>query len=103
LPTSTSDKLEAYPTLTHPAELDLAKHILRFPETLQAVADDDKPNWLTNYLYDLAGKFSVFYDNCPVLQSDEPTRSSRLTLCRLTADVMKRGLNLLGIDVIEQM
>ncbi len=90
-------------TLDHPAELDLAKHILRFPETLQAVADDDKPNWLTAYLYDLAGKFSVFYDNCPVLQSEEPTRSSRLTLCRLTADVMKRGLNLLGIDVIEQM
>jgi arginyl-tRNA synthetase len=89
--------------LSHPTELDLAKHILRFPETLQSVADDDKPNWLTSYLYDLAGKFSVFYDNCPVLQSEEPTRSSRLTLCRLTADVMKRGLNLLGIDVIEQM
>ncbi|HUJ09712.1 MAG TPA: arginine--tRNA ligase [Verrucomicrobiae bacterium] len=90
-------------TLAHPSELDLAKHILRFPETLQALADDDKPNWLTSYLYDLAGKFSAFYDNCPVLQSEEPTRSSRLTLCRLTADVMKHGLNLLGIDVIEQM
>jgi len=90
-------------TSDHPAELDLAKQILRFPETLQAVADDDKPNWLTAYLYDLAGRFSVFYDNCPVLQSEEPTRSSRLTLCRLTADVMKCGLNLLGIDVIEQM
>jgi arginyl-tRNA synthetase len=90
-------------TLEHPAELDLAKHILRFPETLQAVAEDDKPNWLTSYLYDLANKFSAFYENCPVLQSPEPTRSSRLVLCRLTADVMKRGLNLLGIDVIEQM
>jgi len=89
--------------LEHPAELDLAKHILRFPETLQAVAEDDKPNWLTGYLYDLANKFSAFYENCPVLQSPEPTRSSRLVLCRLTADVMKRGLNLLGIDVIEQM
>jgi arginyl-tRNA synthetase len=89
--------------LEHPAELDLAKHLLRFNETLQAVADDDKPNWLTSYLYELAGKFSVFYDNCPVLQSEEPLRSSRLSLCRLTADVMKRGLNLLGISVIEQM
>jgi arginyl-tRNA synthetase len=90
-------------TLEHAAELDLAKHILRFPETLQAVVDDDKPNWLTGYLYDLANKFSTFYENCPVLQSAEPTRSSRLALCRLTADVIKRGLNLLGIDVIEQM
>jgi arginyl-tRNA synthetase len=90
-------------SLLHPAELDLAKHLLRFATTLQAVADDDKPNWLTGYLYELAGKFSVFYDNCPVLQSAEPLRSSRLSLCRLTADVMRCGLNLLGIAVIEQM
>jgi arginyl-tRNA synthetase len=90
-------------SLEHAAELDLAKHILRFPETLHAVAEDDKPNWLTGYLYDLTGKFSAFYENCPVLQSAEPTRSSRLLLCRLTADVIKRGLNLLGIEVIEQM
>ncbi len=90
-------------TLEHPAELDLAKYLLRFGETLQAVADDDKPNWLTGYLYELAGRFSVFYDDCPVLQSAEPLRSSRLSLCRLTADVMRRGLNLLGIAVIEQM
>jgi arginyl-tRNA synthetase len=89
--------------LDHPAELDLAKHLLRFAETLQQVADDDKPNWLTGYLYDLTTKFSTFYENCPVLQSAEPTRSSRLVLCRLTADVIQRGLNLLGIDVIEQM
>ena len=89
--------------LDHPTELDLAKHILRFSDTLEAVLADDKPNWLTGYLYELAGKFSTFYDNCPVIQSAEPTRSSRLVLCRLTADIMKRGLNLLGIDVIEQM
>ncbi|MCG3150096.1 MAG: Arginine--tRNA ligase [Verrucomicrobiae bacterium] len=89
--------------LTHPAELDLAKHILRFAETLDAVLADDKPNWLTSYLYELAGKFSAFYDSCPVLQTPEPTRSSRLALCRRTADVMKQGLNLLGIEVIEQM
>ena len=91
------------PTLEHPAELDLAKQLLRFAETLHAVLEDDKPNWLTSYLYDLAGKFSTFYENCPVLQSPEPARSSRLALCRLTADVIKHGLDLLGIDVIEQM
>ncbi len=89
--------------LEHPAELDLAKHLLRFAETLQAVMDDDKPNWLTAYLYELTTKFSAFYENCPVIQSDEPLRSSRLALCRHTADTIKHGLNLLGIDVIEQM
>jgi len=90
-------------TLVHPAELDLAKHILRFSDALETVLADDKPNWLTSYLYELASKFSAFYDNCPVIQSAEPTRTSRLALCRLTADILKRGLNLLGIDVIEQM
>jgi len=90
-------------TLVHPAELDLAKHILQFSDTLETVLADDKPNWLTSYLYELASKFSAFYDNCPVIQSAEPTRTSRLALCRLTADILKRGLNLLGIDVIEQM
>ena len=90
-------------TLVHPAELDLAKHILRFSDILETVLADDKPNWLTSYLYELASKFSAFYDNCPVIQSAEPTRTSRLALCRLTADILKRGLNLLGIDVIEQM
>ena len=89
--------------LDHPTELALAKYILQFSDTLEAVLADDKPNWLTGYLYELAGKFSAFYDSCPVIQSSEPTRSSRLVLCRLTADIMKRGLNLLGIDVIEQM
>jgi arginyl-tRNA synthetase len=90
-------------TLEHPAELALAKQLLRFAETLQQVAEDDKPNWLTGYLFELAGAFSVFYDTCPVLQSAEPQRSSRLQLCRLTAAVMKQGLELLGIGVIEQM
>ncbi len=90
-------------SLSHPAELDLAKHLLRFGEVLASVAEEDRPNWLTTYLYDLAGQFSVFYDSCPVLKSEEPARSSRLALCRLTADVIQHGLDLLGIDVIEQM
>ncbi len=58
---------------------------------------------MTTYLYELAGKFSAFYDSCPVLKAEEPARSSRLTLCRLTADIIRRGLELLGIDVIEEM
>lgn len=89
--------------LAHPAELDLAKHLLRFPETLHATLADSKPNWLTGYLYELAGKFSVFYDNCPVLQSTDPTKSSRLTLCHHTAATLKQGLHLLGIEVSNQM
>lgn len=89
--------------LEHPAELDLAKHLLNFDWALLQVLDDYKPSFLCGYLYDLSGKFSTFYENCPVLQSEEPTRSSRLLLCQHTAAVLKQGLNLLGIETIEQM
>jgi arginyl-tRNA synthetase len=84
-------------------ELALAKHLLNFGLTLEAVAEELRPNFLCNYLYELAGKFNVFFENCPVLKSDEATRISRLGLCDLTARVLKQGLETLGIEVVEQM
>jgi len=90
-------------TLADPAEFDLAKFILRFPEAIELATEDYRPNFICSYLYDLAGKFSVFYERCPVLKADEPIRSSRLLLCQLTAEVLRKGLGLLGIQTIEQM
>lgn len=89
--------------LADPAELDLAKFILRFPEAIELATEDYRPNFICSYLYDLACKFSVFYERCPVLKADEPARASRLLLCQLTAGVLRRGLDLLGIETIEQM
>jgi arginyl-tRNA synthetase len=89
--------------LKAPEELALAKHLLNFGLTLEAVAEDYRPNFLCNYLYDLAGHFSRFFEACPVLKSEEPTRASRLTLCDVTARVLKQGLAALGIEVLEQM
>ena len=84
-------------------ELALAKHILRLGEVIEVVGRELKPHHLCNYLYELATKFSGFYENCPVLQSQEPTRSSRLGLCEVTACTMAMGLQLLGIEHPEQM
>ena len=84
-------------------EIVLAKHLLNFGMTLEAVADELRPNYLCNYLFELAGRFTSFYENCPVLKADDATRGSRLALCDLTAKVLKQGLNVLGIDVVEQM
>jgi arginyl-tRNA synthetase len=90
--------------LTEPAELDLAKHLIRYGEAVQAVAADYRPNYLTAYLYELAQKFSVFYTNCPVLDAGQDKRPTRLLLCDLTAKTIKQGLSeLLGIEVLEQM
>jgi arginyl-tRNA synthetase len=87
-----------------PEEITLAKHLLNFGLTLEAVADELRPNFLCNFLFELAGKFTSFYENCPVLKADnEAARNSRLALCDLTARVLKQGLNCLGIETVEQM
>jgi len=90
-------------TLNEPQELALARHLLNFGLVLEAVADDYRPNFLCNYLYELAGLFTGFYENCPVLKADEPLRSSRLLLCDLTARLLQQGLDILGIQTLDQM
>jgi arginyl-tRNA synthetase len=89
--------------LSAPEELALAKQLLNFGGVLEAVADDFRPNFLCNYLYEVAGAFAKFYEACPVLKSEGETRASRLALCDLTGRVLKQGLNVLGIEVLEQM
>ncbi len=89
--------------LAAPPEFRLARHLLNFGLTLETVAAEYRPNYLCNYLYELAGYFTDFYENCPVLKADEPTRSHRLALCDLTARVLKQGLDALGIETPERM
>jgi arginyl-tRNA synthetase len=89
--------------LAAPEEITLAKHLLNFGLVLEAVAEEYRPNFLCNYLYELAGHFTRFYENCPVLKAEEPQRTTRLALCDLTAGVLKQGLEVLGIQTTEQM
>ena len=87
-----------------PEELALAKHLMNFGQTLEMVADDHRPNFLCNYLFELAGHFSCFYEACPVLKAKaDVERESRLALCELTGRVLKTGLEVLGIEVTEVM
>ncbi|MFA6093798.1 MAG: arginine--tRNA ligase [Elusimicrobiota bacterium] len=91
------------PTLETPQESALAKHLLRLGETIEDCAQTLRPHLLCAYLYELAARFSRFYEACPVLQSPEPQRSSRLLLCDLTARTLALGLDLLGIEHPEKM
>ncbi|MCA9031577.1 MAG: arginine--tRNA ligase, partial [Planctomycetaceae bacterium] len=70
-----------------------------------AAAQEYRPNYLTQYLFELAGDLASFYSDCPVLKdgTDDFTRASRLKLVYLTSRVLKQGLELLGIDVCERM
>jgi arginyl-tRNA synthetase len=85
------------------AERALALQILKFGEVLHAVLEDQRPNLLCLYLYELADSFHRFYEACPILKSEGEMRSSRLALAGVTAKVLKTGLSLLGIGVPERM
>ena len=90
--------------LGQPAERALGLELLRFAEALQFAVADYRPNQLTSYLFDLANRFSTFFEECPVLRAETPElRDSRLLLCELTARTIKQGLELLGIEVVERM
>ena len=90
-------------SLTAPEEKNLATRLCQFGEVVPTVLNDFRPNILANYLYELADSFHAFYEACPVLKSEEPSRSSRLALCELTERVLAKGLELLGIKVPEKM
>lgn len=89
--------------LKEETEVALAKHILQLSDAIAAVEEELLPNRLCQYLFELSQKLNQFYDRCPVLQAEEPERTSRLVLCHLAARTLKLGLSLLGISVLERM
>lgn len=87
--------------LEHPSELQLAFHLRRFDETLYHFVEDLYPHRLCEYLYELASYFNAFFRDCHVEGSQH--ENSRLMLTQLTAHVLKKGLNLLGLETLERM
>ncbi len=100
-----ADSFQAPIVLTAEQERLLAVKILRFEETLQQVMKDAQPNLLCSYLYELASLFMTFYEACPILKDgvDPAERDSRLMLSIISARLLAKGLDLLGIEVMERM
>ena len=90
-------------TLTEPAELALAAKLLDFADSIALAAEEYRPHYLCQYLFELATHFHKFYESCPVLSAADDVRASRLVLCDLTSRTLRQGLQLLGIGVMEQM
>jgi len=86
-----------------PAERGLVLALVQLPGILDRTAETLQPHRVCAFLYDVATAFTGFYENCPVLKSDGPTRASRLALCDATARTLALGLELLGITAPEQM
>ncbi len=88
---------------TESQEWNLIRALLKFDEVILEVEEELLPNRLCSYLFELSQIFNRFYDQIPVLKAQEPSKSCRIILCRLTRDILKKGLNLLGISTLERM
>jgi arginyl-tRNA synthetase len=100
---SIEDAVEHSITLETATEVALGKHQLRFPDVIHQAAATSQPHLVCEHVYELARAFNSFYAECPVLDAQGTTRSSRLGLTALTARQIRRGLGLVGIGVVERM
>jgi arginyl-tRNA synthetase len=95
---------DAFPIrFTDPIERTLALALVRFADAVIAAAHLYKPSLLADYLYDLSQTYSTFYQNVPFLKAEDGIRESRVRLCGLVAAVLKRGLDLLGIEAPDRI
>ena len=90
----------AHLTFTEAQEWALVRELLKLDAVIAEVEEELLPNRLCSYLFELSQVFNRFYDQVPVLKAEEPARSSRLALCRLTTGTLKLGLGLLGIPTL---
>lgn len=88
-------------TLQHPSEVSLGLHLAQFDEVLLSISDDLLMNRLCDYLFQLAEKFNAFFRDCRVEGVEE--QNQRLALCELTAQVMKQGMEILGLKTVTRM
>ncbi len=89
--------------IQEPAEQALAVALLQFEDVLSSVAEQCYPHYLASYLYHVATLFSRFYEACPILKAEDNVRASRLQLARLSGETLAKGLDLLGIEVLDVM
>lgn len=90
-------------TLNEPSEFNLAKKLLEFRDAIEIVSVEYRPHFLCVYLFELATTFHKFYENCPVRDAEPALQASRLVLCEFTAKTLAQGLNLLGIETLDEM
>jgi len=90
--------------LTEKIENSLIKHFLDFPDILGRVGETNLPNHLALYLYELANLANRFYETVPVIKDENTTRlTARLALVETAAAILKTGLGLLGVKVLEKI
>ncbi|MBT5748473.1 MAG: arginine--tRNA ligase [Candidatus Marinimicrobia bacterium] len=97
-----SDKFESS-LLSHPEEINLLRHMVRFPEFMELAYENLEPQIVANYLQELATRFHKFYSHCHVITDDLDLSKARLALITSVNMILLNGLNILGISAPERM
>ena len=84
-------------------EILLLKNLTKFEEIIMQSSREYKPNLIANYLVNLASDFHRFYEHVPIIKSEKEIQEERLGLILAVAQVIKNGLKLLGIEVVDKM
>ena len=85
-------------------EVQLLQKLIEFPQEVQSAVEDLNPSKIAGHVFNTAKAFNQFYNKHPVLKAqNEQFVAARLALIKATAVVLKNGLNLLGVDVLENM
>lgn len=93
-----------FTVLNDKSEVDLIKEIIRFPEVLKSACEKNEPQYLPEYLRELASKFHIFYHNCRILGAENKSlEKARLSLAEIVRIIMNNGLKVLGISAPEKM
>lgn len=101
---SVTSDAEVLRLLVHPAEQSLLKYLSQLPNAVREVGNRYAPFVVADWCYTTAREFGVFYEKCPVRHAESSAlRSARLTLVSATAQALKNGLHLLGIQAPERM
>jgi arginyl-tRNA synthetase len=93
-----------YSLLGNAEEVQLLQKLIEFPQEVANAVEDLNPSKIAGHVFNTAKAFNQFYNKHPVLKADnEQFVDARLALIKTTAVVLKNGLNLLGIEVLENM
>ncbi|MCC6028030.1 MAG: arginine--tRNA ligase [Archaeoglobus sp.] len=97
------DREEFKAELCNKAERDLVVLLSKMPYYVKKVVEELKPNIFAEYLLSVASKFNDFYRDHPVLRAEDEIRRHRLAIVKATRNVLRSGLDLLGIEALERM
>lgn len=89
--------------LREEAERDILRQMIKYPEVLENAAKENGPHLVALYIYNLASSYNAFYNSFPILKTDKELAKVRLALSEAVGIIIKNGLGILGIDVLEKM